>query len=694
MGAVYNGTELFNEGNKLLQKGYYEDAATKLWASIMHHGSSSDYTIEMAFINFMECYKLLGNIADGYVYVAKEYLVRNDENSAKSYLQAALQMDPKNQGALRMMGAMDSNSSEKSVEDEDVMSLVSRGNEYFNEKKWKQAVEAFEEACQKSEEKVALACTHAAYCRTSILDWGENNRQFEIDMKRVEDFTRGEKSAFRSVGLDGTISWVLPTSVHPHMMLAYPVDPNLQLVSSESYTVFEGKKTENSINHEIKRARHLEESNKTDFKIKVGFVGAGFNSKAVLYLSHDMFRFFDTSRFEVHILALNEPDHEQFIRVAMNGVDWRARVRGWVDYFWEVEDIRNDGAALANFIQEKDIHILIDWDGFAREGLRSDGLFPKRSAPIQILHQEFLGTTGSPYIDYLFTDERVSPLHLQHLYSEKFIYMPYHFFSKGHAVQKEVAPPAFEHEAATVPYTSGTGSPQENKCLATDANNPTFVFCNVHKFLKYNPETLNSWLDILERVPDSMLCILKNPPDGAMNLRKLISDRDPALNERVHLLDWENSPFKHQRRNGDLCNAVLDTWPYNGHTTTMDALYAGVPIVTRSDGEYMSSRVTTSANIVLGIPEMNANGFEEYVDTAVKLATNDAFFNSIRNRIIESALMENPMHVFWDVKNYVENFETGLQLAWERYISNKEPAHIRIAANSYVEDSVKDKDEL
>jgi len=126
-----------------------------------------------------------------------------------------------------------------------------------------------------------------------------------------------------------------------------------------------------------------------------------------------------------------------------------------------------------------------------------------------------------------------------------------------------------------------------------------------------------NWIRILRGVPDSILCMVENPSEGVPNLRKFVTevtaaddgeseDDDEDLNDRIHFLPWEQNPFDHQQRSHSLCNVMLDSHPYNGHTTAQDALYAGVPIVTRSDGNDMSSRVSTSANIVLGLEELNA----------------------------------------------------------------------------------------
>ena len=105
-----------------------------------------------------------------------------------------------------------------------------------------------------------------------------------------------------------------------------------------------------------------------NFKIRIGFVGSGFNSKAVLYLSQDMFRFFDKERFEVHVFSFGPADSPLFIHHGMRGVDWRERVKANVDHFHDCQAMKMDHIKAARFIHDKDIHILIEWDGFARQG--------------------------------------------------------------------------------------------------------------------------------------------------------------------------------------------------------------------------------------------------------------------------------------------------------------------------------------
>jgi len=151
------------------------------------------------------------------------------------------------------------------------------------------------------------------------------------------------------------------------------------------------------------------------------------------------------------------------------------------------------------------------------------------------------------------------------------------------------------------------------------------------------------------------------------------------LNARIHFLPWEGNPFDHQQRSYSLCNAMLDSHPYNGHTTAQDALYAGVPIVTRSDGDDMSSRVSTSANVVLGLEELNAyRGIEEYETIAIRLGIDKDWFVYIRTKLIETCLQKNPMHPYWDVPRYVNNFQNGLRKIWDNFLRGNEIDHVEV----------------
>ena len=737
-----NGPESLKRGKELFQQGQWEEAARYYWrAVLLQEQSGKVYTVEEAFGGFMQCYIVQDRPADGFIFIAKESWQRGQKAMAQKYLDQALEVDPSNEDGLAlqkmMAGGMGYAAHHEyqrpkkdrtnkfqplygSAEDEDPLEgktpedLYEYGSTLFSRRNYEHCADVFELSCARSGYTLGPSCSNAVYCRTMVLDWGFNGTGFDRDMKRLVDITETEIANYRTGDLD-EFHWNRVTSVHPHMMLGYPIPSMLKRFVAESVASMDEAMARVSdygqlsplpddmpFNPALKRDEYNAQAAEPGFKLKVGFVGSGFNSKAVLYLSQDIFRFYDRSKLDMHIFSLGPPDNDNFIKYGMRGVDWRERVKEQVDHFHDVEKLKMDHIALARFIHDQGIHILLEWDGYARQGERAQGLMALRPAPVQILHQEYLGTSGATYVDYIFTDKVTSPPEFGDLYTEKFIYMPNHFFSKGHAVQKEVKPPSYKYLPAKTPYEIGKGSPQENRCMmGTDIDKPSFVYCNFNKFLKNNPDTMRSWMRILREVPGSILCLLENPSTGVLYLRRFVHEaagdpkifRDPrgieeptfapkdgdALNNRIFFLPWERNPFDHQARNQDFCNVMLDSYPYNGHTVAQDSLYGGVPIVTRSDGKDMSSRVTTSANIVLGLEELNAyEGVRQYEDIAIELGKNRTKYNGIRRRLIDTALQRNPMHPYWDAPRYVKNLEAGLLLAWERFLAGQPPEHITI----------------
>ena len=738
-----DGPASWERGQELFRQREFEEAATELWMAVLFHGDTEpdrQYDVQAVFQMFMECYIVQNKLADGLAFVSSESFRRGQTEMGENYLQQALAVDPNNKAALAIQREYRPSNSQNAAnpnapatvvaasrddetdgkKPEELYELASR---YFSEKKYEECADIFELSCIRSNYRLGPSCSSAVYCRNLIVDYGFNGTQFDQDMERIRTLIESETLLYRSSTVDGSSQdenfiWHRPSSVHPHMMLGYPLNPQLKRYVAESVAFLDEQMaraanmnadgslpplpSDMPFSVDAARTRFAAEAHNTvNFRIRVGFVGSGFNSKAVLFLSQDMFRFFDTSRFEIHIFSFGPADNPMFITHGMRGVDWRERVKNNVHVFHDclAMNLSTDHIKAARYIHDQNIHILIEWDGYARQGERAQGLFALRPAPIQILHQEYLGTSGAKYVDYLFTDEIASPPDKVHLYTEKLIWMPNHFFSKGHALQEEVKKPTFDYSAKSSTYKVGTGSPKENRCLSPSSVGPkevSFVFCNFNKLLKANPETIRSWIRILREVPDSILCLLENPVTAIPYVRKFIHEAagssfnhsDPAtfvpgdgdaLNRRIHFLPWERNPFDHQMRSQDFCNVMLDSYPYNGHTVAQDALYGGVPIVTRSDGDDMSSRVTTSANMVLGLSRLNAyEGSRQYEDIAIEIGTTETFYLESRKTLIDSCLQRNPMHPYWDVARYVKNFESGLTSAWTLFLDGKPPQHIRV----------------
>jgi protein O-GlcNAc transferase len=442
-----DGPASMAEGQKLFDDGDYDNASLYFWRAVLLQGTSNNqYTVESAFQGFMSCYQIQNRAVDGLLFIAKESMQRKQKDMAIQYVDQALMLEPDNKEALFLKerfetgGAMGSGNAPpvkkrkerdnkfqpqwgtpeasnplmgKSPED-----LYEYGSTLFSRKNYEHAADVFELSCKRSNETLGPACSNAVYCRMMIMDWGFNGTGFDKDMERLRILTETEKQKWRRGDLRN-FQWQRATSVHPHMMLGYPLPPILKRYVAESVAWMdemmarvtdEGRSVKPlpddlPFHPGLERDKYIVEAAQPDFKLKVGFVGSGFNSKAVLYLSQDIFRFYDRSKIEMHIFSLGPPDNENFIKIGMGGVDWRERVAKQVDYFHDIQEIKMDHISLARYIHDRGIHILIEWDGYARQGERAQGLMALRPSPVQILHQEFLGTSGAQYVDYIVTDK-------------------------------------------------------------------------------------------------------------------------------------------------------------------------------------------------------------------------------------------------------------------------------------------------
>ena len=405
-----DGPESYALGKKLWEERNYDEAAAALWRAVILHGNTPPartYDVQEVFQLFMQCYIVQNRLADGLAYVSVQSFRRGQDEMGRNYLQQALSIDPNNEAALaiqkefgdaKMDGAgvpstgsqQSSSSATKSKEEEDPFygktpeALYEVASEHFAKKEYEACADVFELSCERSGRSLGPSCANAIYCRSMIDDWGFNGTQFDADMKEIVRLTEQEIRDYKVTGADGKTGWKRSTSIHPHMMLGYPVDPVLKREVTESVAMLDELMARAEYRDEQTgeipplpadlpfrvdyKTYSKEASEHSNFKIRIGFVGSGFNSKAVLYLSQDMFRFFDKTRFEIHVFSFGPADNPLFIHHGMRGVDWRERVKANVDHFHDCQAMKMDHIKAARFIHEKKVHILIEWDGFARQG--------------------------------------------------------------------------------------------------------------------------------------------------------------------------------------------------------------------------------------------------------------------------------------------------------------------------------------
>ena len=279
-----------------------------------------------------------------------------------NYLEQALHADPNSEAAQLVQSQYggdvsgssistddNSNNANSDLQGKSPEQLYEVASGHFSQKNYEECADIFEISCERSGRKLGPSCANAVYCRSMIVDYGFNGTQFEQDMRRIVSLVKAETKQYRSSNGDGSFAWQRAMSTHPHMMLGYPVDPLLKRYVAESVAFLDEKMARAAktpagasiqslpddmpFDIEAERQKFLQEAGSPGHMIKVGFVGSGFNSKAVLYLSQDIFRFFDSDRFEIHIFSFGPPDNPMFIKHGMRGVDWRDRVKSNVDFF-------------------------------------------------------------------------------------------------------------------------------------------------------------------------------------------------------------------------------------------------------------------------------------------------------------------------------------------------------------------------
>lgn len=277
-------------------------------------------------------------------------------------------------------------------------------------------------------------------------------------------------------------------------------------------------------------------------RIKIAYVSADFYNHATAILMAELFELHDKNRFEIYAYSYG-PNQQDFMR---------KRLEQAFEHFYEVSNWSDE--AIARHINEQQIGIVIDLKGFTTDSRL--GIFSLRPAPIQINYLGYPGTLAASFIDYIIADNTLIPKHLEKYYTEKIIRMP------------DTYQPNDRHRivAKNKPTRKQVSLPEDS-----------FVFCCFNNPFKILPKTFALWTRILQSVPNSVLWLLKDTPEIEINIKKTAESLG-VNRERIIFAD--RTVFADHMARHDLADLFLDTLPYNAHTTTSDALWAGLPVLT------------------------------------------------------------------------------------------------------------------
>ncbi len=352
-------------------------------------------------------------------------------------------------------------------------------------------------------------------------------------------------------------------------------------------------------------------------RLRLGLVTADLHYQhPVNIFMQPILREIDRSRFEVFVYFTGVSQDAQTVQASQ-------RVEHWVQAT-SLNDLQ-----LAKRIDSDAIDVLVDLSGHTSNNRM--GLFASRAAPVQVSYLGYPGSTGVPHMDWLIGDAVVTPPEDDALCTERVARLPGTVFC--HAPEEDYPLPAFGPDMATRPLTFGS-------------------FNNVPKL---TPRTLALWARVLQAVPDARL-LLKAPSFGDAGAVAFFRERLVALGVAADRIEFRG-PVGLPDMMAEYADVdiALDPVPYNGGTTSLQAMWMGVPVLTLH-GQHFVSRMGSSFMQAAGLPEWVARDDGEYVAIAQRMAADRHALLRLRSGL-RARLLALPA---WDAVAHTRAFEAAI----------------------------------
>lgn len=362
----------------------------------------------------------------------------------------------------------------------------------------------------------------------------------------------------------------------------------------------------------------------SDKHLRIGYISPDFRQHPVTHFIEPLITGHDRSSFTIYCYSDVDNSDPATERIKSGADAWR--------------DIAGESdQRVAEQIQKDSIDILIDLAGHTANNRLT--LFARKPALIQISYLGYPNTTGISEMDYRITDSWADPPgKTDHLYSEKLLRLPSGFL-------------CFTADEA-IPVASETPSCRSGRITYGSFNQPA----------KITHEVIRVWSEILSRVQHSQL-VLKSKIYCDTMVQKWTRDQFVEygiMPERIKLLEHHLSHAEHLNSYQHI-DIGLDPFPYNGATTTCEALWMGVPVIVLA-GESHVSRVGVSLLNSIGRPELIADSMDEYIQKSVSLGNDPTRIQEYRNRL-RSAMRNSGLT---DRKTFCASFEKILKKIWQK----------------------------
>jgi len=374
-------------------------------------------------------------------------------------------------------------------------------------------------------------------------------------------------------------------------------------------------------------------------KIRIGYFSMDFHEHPVSHLIADLIDLHDRSRFAVYGFSFGARQNDFM----------RQRLEAAFDEFFDVNHLNS--IDITNLSRKHEIDIAIDLGGYTRDARPE--IFSYRAAPIQINYLGYPSTIGN-FMDYFIGDEIVTPSSDRENFFEKIISLPNSF-----QVNPSVRPVSKQRTSK-----EHFGLPKES-----------FVYCCLNSNWKITPEVFDSWVRILKSAKASVLWLNLGSETAKKNILKKFESKNIDA-RRIYFASRVPDLSDHLSRY-EVADLFLDTFPYGAHTTASDALWAGLPVVTRS-GKSFASRAAASLLTTVGLSELITYTAEEYEVLAIELAGNPEKLTRFKTHLIQ-VRSTTPL---FNTALFARHIESAFEKAYDRYHAGLPPDHISIEAKA------------
>jgi predicted O-linked N-acetylglucosamine transferase (SPINDLY family) len=374
-------------------------------------------------------------------------------------------------------------------------------------------------------------------------------------------------------------------------------------------------------------------------KIRIGYFSADFRNHAVAYLIAHLFELHDRSKFEIFGFSFGPAPEDEM----------RRRLTAGFDQLIDVQDKSDKETAV--LARNLEINIAVDLMGFTQQS--RTGIFAHRAAPIQVNYLGFPGTMGADYIDYIIADTTLIRPEEAQFYNEKIVYLP-------HTYQINDRTRCISDRRFT----------REELGLPADA----FVFCCFNNCFKITPDLFDIWMRLLAKIDGSVLWLAESNAPAVKSLRAEAVRRG-IMGERLVFAERIEQLADHLAllASADL---FLDTFYYTAQSTASDALWAGLPLITRL-GDTFAGRVAASLLNAVGLPELITRTSDQYEQLALELANDRNKLLLIRKRLADNRLT----HPLFDTKLFTRHIEGAYEKMWEKHRMDLKPDHLFVEAS-------------